>query len=774
LRGSSPDDNNKPGGKRVRRYFIILLLAFGLLLPTFLAKQAGAQSGSVIREIVVEGGQRIESDTVRSYLLVREGDAFDPLRVNRSLKSLFATGLFTDVTIRRRGETLIVNVTENPVINRIAFEGNDRLDDEELGAEVTLRPRIIYTRSKVQADVKRILTLYRRNGRFAAAVEPKVIQLPQNRVNLVFEISEGSLTEIRKIRFVGNREFSDGDLLDEIRTRETRWYRLFSSDDRYDPDRLTLDRELLRRFYLNEGFADFRVMSAVAELTPDRTDFFITFTIDEGQRYKFGAVDVDVTLRDLDPEAVKGLLEVATDDWYEVDAIDESVDAISESVGTLGYAFVDVRPRLNRDHENHTIDVTFEVNEGPRVFVERIDIGGNVRTVDEVIRREFRLVEGDAFNAAKLGRSRQRIQNLGFFGKVRVARVPGSAPDKTVIEVDVEEKSTGALTFGAGFSTSQGPLGDITIREKNLLGKGYDAKLSFTVAGTGSEVDMSFTDPYFMGREISAGVDLFLVNQDLQDTQSHDIEEKGFALRASYPITENIRQGYKYTFKISDVTDVDNSASRFIKAAEGSETLSQIGHFISYDTRDNRFLPNEGWFASLANDVAGLGGSKSYFRNRVRLGKFFEFEKDWVLQVSGTVASIIGLGEDVDLTDRFFVGGESVRGFETSGIGPRDSTTDDALGGEFYYTGRVQLRFPLGFPQEIPVNGRIFTDIGGLTELSDTGSEVQDTGSVRAGSGLGFTWRSNFGPIGLDLGFPWLKEDFDREETVRVNFGTRF
>ena len=343
-----------------------------------------------------------------------------------------------------------------------------------------------------------------------------------------------------------------------------------------------------------------------------------------------------------------------------------------------------------------------------------------------------------------------------------------------MIEVDVEEKSTGALTFGAGFSTSQGPLGDITIREKNLLGKGYDAKLSFTVAGTGSEVDMSFTDPYFMGREISAGVDLFLVNQDLQDTQSHDIEEKGFALRASYPITENIRQGYKYTFKISDVTDVDNSASRFIKAAEGSETLSQIGHFISYDTRDNRFLPNEGWFASLANDVAGLGGSKSYFRNRVRLGKFFEFEKDWVLQVSGTVASIIGLGEDVDLTDRFFVGGESVRGFETSGIGPRDSTTDDALGGEFYYTGRVQLRFPLGFPQEIPVNGRIFTDIGGLTELSDTGSEVQDTGSVRAGSGLGFTWRSNFGPIGLDLGFPWLKEDFDREETVRVNFGTRF
>ncbi|MBC8158794.1 MAG: outer membrane protein assembly factor BamA, partial [Alphaproteobacteria bacterium] len=484
----------------------MVLLVAGVLLPGVLATQADAQSNGVIREIIVEGGQRIEIDTVRSYLLIREGDAFDPLRVNRSLKSLFATGLFADVAIRRRGDTLVVNVTENPVINRIAFEGNDRLKDEELETEVTLRPRIIYTRSKVQADVKRILTLYRRKGRFAATVEPKVIQLPQNRVNLVFEISEGSTTEIRKIRFVGNREYSDGDLLDEIRTRETRWYRLFSSDDRYDPDRLTLDRELLRRFYLNEGFADFRVMSAVAELTPDRTDFFITFTVDEGERYTFGEVEVDVTLRDLDPEVVKDLMEIEQGDWYEVDAVDDAVDVISESVGTLGYAFVDVRPRLNRDHETHTIDVTFEVNEGPRVFVERIDIGGNVRTVDEVVRREFRLVEGDAFNASKLGRSRQRIQNLGFFGKVRVARVPGSAPDKTVIEVEVEEKSTGALTFGAGYSTSQGPLGDITIREKNLLGKGYDAKLGFTLAGTGSELDFSFTDPYFMGREVAAGV----------------------------------------------------------------------------------------------------------------------------------------------------------------------------------------------------------------------------------------------------------------------------
>ncbi len=761
----------------MRRYLSVLsLVVFCVALAVAPARhsQAQVQGDGIVQEIIVEGVQRIEPDTVRSYLLIREGDSFDALRINRSLKSLFATGLFADVTIQRRGAALVVNVIENPVINRIAFEGNRELSDEDLQAEVTLRPRVIYTRSKVQSDVKRLLTLYRLKGLFAATVDPKVIQLPQNRIDLVFEINEGAQTEIRKIRFVGNREFDDGDLRDVVRTRESRWYRFFSSDDRYDPDRLTLDRELLRRFYLSEGFADFRVISAVAELTPDRKDFFITFTVDEGPRYEFGKVDVEVTLRDLDPEVVKDVVEIDSGDWYDADAVEKTVDDISLEVGTLGFAFIDVRPRVNRDRENLKIDVTFEVNEGPRVFVERIDIIGNTRTVDEVIRREFRLVEGDAFNAAKLSRSRQRIQNLGFFNKVRVDQVPGSSPDKTVVEVEVEEKSTGALTFGAGFSTAQGPLGDITIRERNLLGKGYDTKLSFTLAGSGSEFDFSFTDPYFMGREVAGGFDLFWATQDLQDESSYDLDRKGFALRTNYPITENLSQGFKYTFLINEVTDVDDDASRYIKESEGKETLSQIGHTLAYDTRDNRFDPTEGWYASIANELAGLGGSKRFIRNKATLAKFFPLSDDLVLQVSGRVGAIVGIGEEVGLTDRFFLGGDSLRGFETAGVGPRDTTTDDALGGEFFYSSTLQMTFPLGLPPEIPVTGRVFTDLGTLWEVNPSGTEVADSGSLRASSGVGFTWRSAFGPIGFDVAFPWLKEDYDRDEMLRVNFGTRF
>jgi outer membrane protein insertion porin family len=738
------------------------------------AGRAAAQSAATVREVVIDGAQRIEPETVRSYLLIREGDTFDSLKINRSLKSLFATGLFADVTIRRRGDSLVVNVVENPVINRIAFEGNKHLEDKDLEAEVTLKPRVIYTRSKVQADVRRLLTLYRHDGRFSATVEPKVIQLPQNRVDLVFEINEGDPTEIRKIRFIGNREFSDGDLKDVIRTRETRWYRFFSSDDRYDPDRLTLDRELLRRYYLKEGFADFQVVSAVAELTPDQKDFFVTFTVEEGPRYTFGNVATNVTLRDVKPEVVKDAVEIEPGDWYNADAVDKTVDAINLAVSGSGFPFVDVRPRINRNRDNHTIDVTFEVGEGPRLFVERIDITGNVRTEDQVVRREFRLVEGDAFNAAKMSRSRQRIQNLGFFNKVQIDQVPGSTPDKTVIDVKVEEKSTGSLTFGAGYSTSQGPLGDITLRERNLLGKGYDSKLGFTIAGLGSQVDFSFTDPYFLDRELAAGTDIFWIKQDLQDSQSHDLKKQGFALRASYPLTDTVKQGFTYTFQLTDVFNVASDASRFIKASEGSSTLSQVSHFISYDTRDNRFSPTDGIYARLTNDIAGAGGTKKFIRNKVTAAKFFPLADEWVLELSGDTGVITGLGEDVGLTDRFFVGGDNLRGFRTGGIGPRDITTNDALGGEIFYTGTVQVTFPLGLPTELPVAGRAFTDFGSLTQLAESGSDVVDSGSIRASSGVGFTWRSGFGPIGFDLALPWLKETYDRDEIFRVNFGTRF
>jgi len=412
--------------------------------------------GGTISDIRIEGVQRIEPETVRSYLLIQPGEAWDDERVDKSLKALFATGLFADVNLSRVGNTLVVKVVENPIINRIAFEGNRKLDDKDLNAEIQLRPRVVYTRTRVQNDVKRILDLYRRRGRFGASVEPKVIQLSENRVDLVFEINEGEFTGVRSINFVGSRKFSDSKLRGVLQTKENRWYRFLSTDDSYDPDRLTYDRELLRKFYLTEGYADFRVVSAVAELTPDRDGFVITFTLDEGERYHFGKIDVNIRLKDLPPEAVLPLLIVHSGDWYDADAVEKSISLLTDTLGNRGYAFVEVKPNITRNREDHTVDITFDVQEGPQVYVERIDIVGNVRTLDKVVRREFQLVEGDAFNTSKMQRSQQRIKNLGFFKKVEVTNAQGSAPDKTVVTAEVEEQSTGELTLGVGFSTTDG------------------------------------------------------------------------------------------------------------------------------------------------------------------------------------------------------------------------------------------------------------------------------------------------------------------------------
>ena len=383
----------------------------------------------VIREIRVEGTQRIEPETIRSYMRVNPGDRFDPVRLDRSLKNLFSTGLFADVTLRQEGDALVVSVVENPIVNRIAFEGNDHLEDDALSSEITLRPRVVFTRTKVQSDVQRLLELYRRSGRYAATVEPKVIQLEQNRVDLVFEIKEGPQTTIEAINFIGNREFSDGALRSEIATSESGWFSFLSSTDTYDPERLAFDRELLRRFYLNEGYADFRVVSVLAELLPNCEAFIVSFTVEEGERQTFGKIGITTTLPNLDPETLRENITFEEDDWYSAKEVEDSITALNDAVGNLGYAFVDVKPKIDRDRQNKIINVTFNIQEGPKVYVERIDIEGNVRTLDRVIRREFRLVEGDAFNTAKQRRSRQRIQNLGYFRTVsRAARpiVPSS------------------------------------------------------------------------------------------------------------------------------------------------------------------------------------------------------------------------------------------------------------------------------------------------------------------------------------------------------------
>ena len=759
----------------VRRIFGLGLVVLALALGARGALgQTGPAAGVNATEIRVEGAQRIEPDTVRSYLSVRVGDPITARALDDSLKKLFATGLFADVIIRQEGSVVVVRVVENPIINRIAFEGNKRLTDKVLRDEVKLRPRLVYTRARVQSDVQRIIDLYRRTGRFAATVEPKAIQLPQNRVDIVFEIREGPLTGIRQIAFVGNERFSDSQLREVIQTKETAWYRFLSSDDSYDPDRLTFDRELLRRYYLGRGYADFRVVSAVAELSPDREGFFITFTIEEGERYKFGKIDVSTALRDLNREQLLPLITVKEGDWYDADAVENVIRSLTDAVGSLGYAFVEVRPRVQRNREARTIDVTFTIQEGPRVYVERIDITGNSRTIDPVIRREFNLVEGDAFNTSKLDRARRRIRNLGFFQKVEVTNVPGSAPDKTIIKVDVQEKSTGELSFGAGFSTASGPLGDIGIRERNLLGRGQDLLLRAQIGARLSETELKFTEPYFLDRPLAAGFDLFRTTRDLQRESSFDRRSIGAGLRLGYELSERVGQRWQYRISRDTITDIESSASAAIREQEGSAVTSQIGQTLYYDNRDNRFDPSEGIYAQWSVDVAGLGGSVRYLRNRVSATQYFPIPGQLVLSLGAGGGYIHGLGEDTRIIDRFFLGGSSLRGFSNFGAGPRDIATEDAVGGKWFYNGTVQLAFPLGLPDELGLRGRVFTDVGSIGSTDSEGPTINDTPSLRASAGVGIAWRSPLGPVSLDLARPFLKEDFDETELLRFNFGTRF
>ncbi len=454
----------------------------------------------------------------------------------------------------------------------------------------------------------RILDLYRRSGRFSARVEPKIIELDQNRVDLVFEIEEGPVTKVRGISFVGNEAFSDSTLRGVIQTVEAAWWRLFTSDDTYDPDRLEFDKELLRRFYNARGYADFQVVSAVAELTPDGKEFYITFTLDEGPVYKFGTVDIQSRVADLAPEQLQASLQAKPGTVFNADQLEATVQRLTDQLGSLGYAFtqIDVVQRKNRDAL--TVDITFDVREGPRVYVERIDISGNLRTLDSVIRREIRLAEGDAFNAALLRRSRQRIVNLGFFETVDVRNEPGSAPDRTVIKVKVSERSTGELSFGAGFSTSDGPLGDVRFRERNLLGRGQDLTANFTISGRRQNIQLSFTEPWFLDRELAAGFDVFRTKTDYQSESNFDETITGGRLRAGYPLTENLRHGVYYSLKRTQIQDVDRDASPFIKDEEGARWTSAVGHSLTYDRRDQRFLPSEGYAVRVEQEVAGLGG----------------------------------------------------------------------------------------------------------------------------------------------------------------------
>lgn len=746
----------------------------GLTLAVILLVSTVA-SAQQIRQVKVEGTERIEAATVLSYIDVQAGDPFDADLLDRALKNLYATGLFADVSLYQEGSDLVVVVVENPIVNEINFEGNKQIKDENLLSEIQIRPRTVFTRTKVQADVERLQELYRLSGRFSASIDPKIIKLDQNRVNLVFEVDEGPETRISRISFIGNRKFDDGELHRAIRSKEDRWWRIWSGDDKYDPDRLAFDRELLRKFYLDQGYADFRVENAVAELSPDLKDFFVTFTLEEGERYKVGNVHIASNVQEIDTTTLKEHLTFRPGDWYRASDLEKTVVALTEELGNRQYAFIDINPSVERDREKRLIHVVFTIDEGQKTFVENINVHGNMRTLDEVIRREMTLIEGDPFNASKLKKSEQRIKDLGFFETVEVKPQPGSTPDKTDIDIVVEEKSTGELSIGAGFSTADGVLGDFRIREKNFLGKGQQLELATTVSGRRTEFDFSFTEPYFLKRDLSAGVDIFHITRDFQDESSYDSRRSGGALRMGYPLSEHLRQNLSYRYENNEITNVDPAASLFIRQQEGKRSTSAIAQRLTYDTTDSRLEPTEGWVARLDTEIAGLGGNAKYVKARMGGTYYYPVIEKWILSLLGEGGYVFGYGdEDVRINERFYIGGSTLRGFSESGIGPRDRGTRDSLGGNRFLRGSVELAFPSGLPEDLGIRGHVFSDFGTLGDLDDTGAAIFDEESLRMSMGGGVTWRSPMGPVRVDLAAPVIDEDFDEKEHFRFSFGTRF
>ncbi|HEY3778070.1 MAG TPA: outer membrane protein assembly factor BamA [Rhizomicrobium sp.] len=747
---------------------------------------AAAKPGAVIKRIVVEGAQRVEPATVLSYISIREGEPYDEQAVDRSFKTLFATGLFADVKFNWDGSTLTIHVVENPIINQVVFEGNDKVSEKDLNKEVQEKPRTVFTRAKVQSDVQRIIELYRRNGKFAATVDPQIIQRPQNRVDLIFSINEGPTTGVARISFIGNRHFSDSTLREQIATEESAWWRILSSNDNYDPDRLTFDREQLRRFYLKQGYADFRVTSSVAELTPDRQNFYITFTVDEGDIYRFGKVVINSKIKELTPASLRPLVPIVDGATYNAELVDKSIDSLTNAAGTKGYAFAQIHPRIRRNHDSRTIDVVFDVDQGPRVYVEKINIVGNSRTLDKVIRREFRLVEGDAFNRVLVDRSRMRIKALGYFKDVDVKPLPGSQPDRTVLQVNVTEQSTGQLQLGAGYSSLSSFVGQFSYTEQNLFGRGQYLRASIEASSISKEAQLSFTEPWFMDRPLAAGFDIYDIMTDyLQvDYQSNTI---GLGLRMGFPTSEFGSVGFRYNISSATVSPFSNAPSVILEAA-GSETTSSFGYSYTYNTVDDPVKPRHGYMLEFSQDFAGFGGTAKYIRSLASGAAHQPLLWD---EFVGTLSFNAGYiqpynGKQLSLTDRFYKGGDSFRGFKLAGVGPREvsATGENSIGASAYAIGTADLRLPDFLPADYGIAFSLFSDFGTVGHLSSGVPAdncnpfppgvvcVKDNMAFRASAGIGINWKSPFGPLQVSLALPYVKEKYDQSQIIYFSAGT--
>lgn len=817
-------------------------------------------TSGTVRAIIVKGTERLEPETVRSYINLDVGDAYDRDRLDKALKEIYASELFADATILDDNGTLTITVKENPVINRVLVEGAKRVKEEKVREEIKMAPRQIFTRTKARADVGRILEVYRRAGRFSAAVEPKIVQLDQNRVDLVYEISEGGKSKVRQINILGNKRFKDGILRNAMATRQARPWRIFTSNDTYDPDRLAYDQQKLRQFYLTQGYADFRVVSAVAELTPDRKDFIVTYVVDEGERYKFGDLKIESDIRDIKADTFQRLLTEHKGDWYNAQKIETTVDTLQETAGLLGYAFADIRPQFNRDKEKREMNIVFQIAEAPRVYVEKVNINGNVRTKDQVIRREFRLAEGDAFNTLKVKRSRDRLQGLGFFqDKLEVEQKPGSAPDKVILEANVQEKSTGSLEVSAGYSSLESFILSASITQRNFRGRAQELRLSGNISSYSKSLSAGFTEPYLFGRNLALGFDIFRRDYNAFDQLGNNYRNTtysdtttGFQIRTGFAITEFWAASVRYGLSRENVTLDQNTyyspdlngdggffcdplkAGRYLCDSVGSYTTSSVGYSIIYNSVNNPNKPSHGQRFVFSQDLAGVGTGVKYLRTKANYDWYrplFGSSSGFVLNIGGEAGYIFGYGgQTVRLTDRFFLGEGQIRGFGIRGVGPRilreplivnadgsvstdtnrNNYTDDALGGQAYYRGRIEVQIPLGAAgAELGLRPSIFTDVGAVFKIPTPATNclappppatyptskfnpsvtcspntagaggfdeayLGNSAQPRVAVGAGVSWNSPFGPFRFDLAKALLKQPGDNPKLFQFNVGTQF
>ncbi|RWN15903.1 MAG: outer membrane protein assembly factor BamA [Mesorhizobium sp.] len=772
-------------------------LSAAMVVPGALAVQfvaTSAAEAAVVSRVEVSGNQRIDAETIRNYITIKPGKAFSSSDIDGAVKALFGTGLFSDVQINQVGSTLVVKVAEYQVVNQVLFQNNKKLKDNALAAAVQLKPRGTFSQATLDADVESVKAAYRRIGRDDVTVTTQVMQLGDNRVNVVFNIAEGDRTQIAAVNFVGNSAYSSRRLADIINTKRSSWLSFVLRDDVYDDDKLRADEELLRRFYYNHGYADFQVVSAVGELDSATNKYTVTITVQEGDRYTFGDVSVESSIPEVDGKSLESVIETHKGDVYNAKNVEDSIIALTEKVAGSGYAFAQVTPRGDRNFENHTISVVYTIDQGTKAYIERIEIRGNDRTRDYVIRREFDVSEGDAFNQVLIQRAKKRLENLNYFEKVDISTVPGSQPDQVVLVVDVVEKSTGEFSVGAGYSTggdTAGPSVEGSVTERNFLGRGQFIKLSAGGGKNSRDYSLSFTEPYFLGRRIAAGFDIFKSTREYNN--NYDSDTTGATIRFGLPITDSISTQLAYNisqekYEVDDgcnPTDLDPSGTCDISTAilDGIEQSPWIKSSVSlglvYNTIDDMKNPHEGIYATTTVEVAGLGGDAKFVKvtGRGSIYQTLSEQYDLVGLVSGGAGHVEGYGSDgLRIFDQFQSTDRMIRGFAYGGIGPVDPLTGDHLGGTTYFNASAEAQFPLPvIPESFGLRGAVFADAATLygSKVTSVAQESTDM-QLRASVGLGLMWASPFGPIRIDYAIPVKKEA--RDDVQEFNFGisTRF